>query len=130
MNCAICFEKIKAEMGGKKTNWTQRCISCKDSWVCGNCYHIWDTTCEPLNECYSVMPCVFCKEPMYYSKFVNRFNEGTGAGWWDDKNSEKKPVFDILTAIIDDEYDEEEIIKKNNLLRLTKEELVDIILNK
>jgi len=103
MNCVICFNNIKAEMGGKQTNWSQKCISCKDSWVCGSCYNKWDTTCIPYNEGYSVMPCVFCKTPMYYSKLVNSFNEGTGVGWWDDKNSEK-PVFNILHRI----YDEEE----------------------
>jgi hypothetical protein len=106
MNCAICFESIKAEMGGKKTNFTQKCITCKDSWVCGSCYNNWDTTCPPYDECYSVMPCVFCKELMNYSKLVISFNEGTGAGWWDEPNSETKPVFNILWRIYEEENED------------------------
>lgn len=109
MNCAICFDKIKAEMGGKKSNWTQKCITCKDSWVCGSCYNNWDLTFDN-NECYKVMPCVFCKEPMYYSKLVRSFNEGTGAGWWDEKggggSGETKPVFEILWRIYEEEKED------------------------
>jgi len=75
---------MKAEKGGQSTNWSQRCITCKDSWVCGNCYHKWDILeGDKTQSCYNTMPCVFCKVDMNYSNFVNRFDEGTGVGWWD-----------------------------------------------
>jgi len=97
MNCCICFDKMKAENGGQETNWSQRCITCKDSWVCGNCYNIWDDM--ECDECYKVMPCVMCRKPMNYSQLVNRFNEGTGGvGWWDDID-DKKPIWAYLDKI-------------------------------
>jgi hypothetical protein len=84
----------------KASNWSQRCITCKDSWVCGSCYHQWDieghntdTSCG-----YETMPCVICNERMNYSHLVNMFDEGTGSGWWDHikKGYEDKPVWRIL----------------------------------
>ena len=96
MKCCICFDNMKAEMGGEETNWTQRCITCKDSWVCGNCYHTWDNM--PSDSGYKVMPCVMCRKPMNYSNLVNRFNEGTGVGWWDNID-DKKPIWAYLDKI-------------------------------
>jgi len=94
MECSICYDKIKAEGGGQESNWSQRCITCKDSWVCGRCYNEWD--CLPSCECYKVMPCVICRTPMTYSHFVRGFNEGTGAGWWDDRKLCKTEVVKYL----------------------------------
>lgn len=95
MKCCICFDNMKAECGGEVTNWTQRCITCKDSWVCGRCYHTWDTIDGYKLGDYKVMPCVMCRKPMIYSHLVNRFNEGTGVGWWDDIEY-KKPIWEYL----------------------------------
>lgn len=101
INCSICFDKLKATRGGKETNWTKRCITCKDSWVCGNCFHQWDNTIDTSN-CYKVMPCVLCKHPMNYSNLVSRFNEGTGISWRDDIN-ENKPIWEYLYKIEENE---------------------------
>ena len=99
MKCVVCYENMKAEMGGKETNWSQRCITCKDSWICSKCYHYWDSNFD-TNSGYKIMPCVICKMPMNYSNLVNSFNEGTGAGWWDDI-SEKKPIWKYLAKVDD-----------------------------
>jgi hypothetical protein len=103
MECVICYDKLKSHdnLDAGETNWTQKCITCKDSWVCGDCYHKWDTSDAPNKDtttCYEEMPCPICKERMYYSSFVNRFFEGTGVGWWDyiKKGYENKPVWAIL----------------------------------
>jgi hypothetical protein len=100
MKCIVCYENMKAECGGKETNWSQRCVTCIDSWVCGACYHKWDTIeiDSGSDECYKVMPCVTCRKPMNYSHLVNRFNEGTGIGWWDDIK-ETKPIWVYLDKI-------------------------------
>lgn len=102
MKCVICLENLKSHQGtttmnfyGTETNWSQRCISCKDSWVCGSCYHNWDTNHSDTSTCYKTMPCVICKRDMIYSNFVNSFNEGTGVGWWDDID-EWTPLWDML----------------------------------
>ena len=91
MECSICYDKIKAERGGQETNWTQRCITCKESWVCGCCYNKWDVDVNDTGVFHAPMPCVFCKTPMNYSIFVSKFNEGTGAGWWDQLSDVKYP---------------------------------------
>ena len=101
MNCIICFEKMKAECGGKETNWSKRCITCKDSWICGECYFRWDDTIDTSSG-YKVMPCGICKKPMHYSSLVNRFNEGTGVGWWDDIK-EEKPIWKYLEKMEEEE---------------------------
>ena len=100
MKCVICFENLKShDRGVGETNWSVRCITCKDSWVCGSCYHAWDTT-EPTDSCYKEMPCPICKKVNHYSWFVHRFCEGLDGmcGWWDHikKGYEDKPIWDIL----------------------------------
>ena len=99
MNCVICFENMKALNGGQETNWSQRCVGCKDSWVCGDCYHEWDNNHSDPSQGYQQMPCVICKEDMIYSNLVNRFNEGTGCGWWQDRAVSGEawgPLWDLL----------------------------------
>lgn len=97
MNCVVCFEKMKAEYGGKVSNWSQRCITCVDSWVCGECYFVWDDT---ISRCagFKAMPCVICKKAMLYSHLVNTFHDGGGSGWWDDIK-EDKPIWKYLEKI-------------------------------
>ena len=101
MDCVICYESMKAECGGEVTNWSQRCIGCKDSWVCGNCYHTWDVSDAPNKDtttCFEEMPCVICKDRMWYSHLVNMWNDGQGYGWWEDNGLEKYPkLIDIIT---------------------------------
>ena len=97
MKCIICYENMKAECGGFETNWSQRCITCKDSWVCGSCYHTWDITTD-FYDGYKVMPCVMCRKPMNYSNLVNSFNEGTGVGWWN-YIDEEKPIWEYLYKV-------------------------------
>ena len=87
MKCVICFDNMKAEGGGQDTNWSQRCISCKDSWICGSCYHKWDSEHSDCHSYFKTMPCVICKKDMDYSHLVNRWCEGNGAGWWDQLKS-------------------------------------------
>ena len=86
MKCVICMENMKAENGGLTTNWSQRCITCVDSWICGSCYHAWDVLeMGRTQTCLNTMPCVICKKDMDYSYFVNRFDDGNsgGSGWWE-----------------------------------------------
>lgn len=101
MDCVICYESMKAESGGEVTNWSQRCIGCKDSWVCGSCYHAWDTSDAPNKDTSTAMeemPCVICKDRMWYSHLVNMWNDGQGFGWWEDRRLEKYPkLLDIIT---------------------------------
>ncbi len=100
MECSICYENLKAEKGGQETNWSQRCITCKDSWVCGDCYHKWDCDINDTGVFYAPMPCVFCKTPMNYSNLVSKFNEGTGAGWWDLLRADKyEKIYDYLERV-------------------------------
>ena len=102
MKCVICFEKLKSHddsLDGA-TNWSVRCITCKDSWVCGDCYHAWDcVTAETSGDVYQEMPCPICKKDNHYSWFVHRFcGYDCDEGWWDciKKGYEDKPIWDIL----------------------------------
>ena len=113
MNCIICFEKMKAECGGKVSNFSQRCITCNDSWVCGTCYNNWDITIY-TGIVYKVMPCGICKKSMNYSHLVNRFNDGLGVGWWDDIKKEK-PIWEYLKKM---EEEEKEELKEAKLKKL------------
>ena len=95
MNCVICFDNMKSNLifvGGDHTNWSQKCVSCKDSWVCGSCYHNWDAN-HSGPVFYKTMPCVICKRDMIYSKFVNEF-DNNDSGWWDDVSW--GPLWDML----------------------------------
>jgi len=99
MECIICYDNVNNRWDRKDlvgSNWSQKCITCNDSWVCGGCYHEWDCLDDGRGECYKIMPCVICKTPMIYSHFVNSFNEGTGAGWWDDRKLCKTEVVKYL----------------------------------
>ena len=80
MNCVICMENIKTT----NDHSSQRCITCKDSWVCGECFYNWNINClDGSNSFNDVMPCVICKRDMNYSYMVEHFI-GCGAddGWW------------------------------------------------
>lgn len=108
MDCVICYESMKATRGGGETNWSQRCIRCVDSWVCGKCYHTWDVSDAPNKDkttCFEAMPCVICKDRMWYSHLVNMWDEGMGVGWWEDRGLIKYPrLLDIIqTSAPDDE---------------------------
>jgi hypothetical protein len=109
MNCVICLENMKSHWDPRypefnwttETNWSQRCISCKDSWVCGPCYHEWDNNHSDPSCGYQTMPCVICKREMIYSRLVNMFDEGTGMGWWDDSLLAKRTAFGGLYKILE-----------------------------
>lgn len=85
MKCVICMENVKSksdEYGN--TQSSQRCITCKDSWVCGKCFYDWNNTClDEMSSFNKRMPCVICKKDMDYSYMVEHF-KGCGAddGWW------------------------------------------------
>jgi len=99
MNCIICFEKMKAECGGKETNWSQRCITCDDSWICGDCYHNWREHVfkSGWRGTQLVMPCGICKKPMHYSNLVNSFHGGVYQGSWEwEMEYEEKPIWKYL----------------------------------
>ncbi len=62
---------------------SQRCITCKDSWVCGECYYKWLLINGETDSFNTTMPCVICKRDMDYSYLVEHFiGSGGDDGWW------------------------------------------------